>query len=79
MILQLNPTIPVKSPKGDGYALFLIDYGTEHDLYWVVALNDNCEIWTYPNHLIRVQKNITMERFGDHVGDICSLGKVSKL
>lgn len=61
-ILQLNPTIPVSTPKGDGYALFLIDYSTEHDLYWVVAINDTREIWTYPNKEIRVVKNITMGR-----------------
>jgi hypothetical protein len=27
MIHQLNPTIDVKTPLGDGEAIFLIDYG----------------------------------------------------
>jgi len=61
-ILQLNPTLPVSCPKGNGQALFLIDYGSEHNLMWVIAIDDTCEIWTYQNPEVRVQKNITMGR-----------------
>ena len=63
MILQLNPTIPLKTPKGKGQALALIDYGSEHNLLWVTAIDDTGEIWTFPNSEIRAQKNITMGRF----------------
>ena len=61
-ILQLNPPIPVITPKGDGYAHLLIDYGAEFNLLWVVFLDDSGECWTYDNTQIRAQKNITMGR-----------------
>lgn len=32
MMMQLNPPIPVWTPKGEGIAHALIDYGLEHDL-----------------------------------------------
>ena len=62
MILQLNPTIPLTTPKGNGQALALIDYGSEHDLMWVTAIDETGEIWTFPNPEVRAQKNITMGR-----------------
>ena len=32
MILQLNPPLPLETPKGKAWAHFIIDYGLEHDL-----------------------------------------------
>lgn len=61
MILQLNPPIPLNCPKGNGLAHFLIDYGVEHDLCWVIFL-ENGEIWTYQNRYVRAEKNITFDR-----------------
>jgi hypothetical protein len=60
--LQLNPPIPVVTPRGEGYAQVLIDYGAEFNLPWVVFLDDSGECWTYGNTQIRAQKNITMGR-----------------
>ena len=60
--LQLDPPIPVITPKGDGYAHLLIDYGAEYNLLWVCFLDDSGECWTYDNTQIRAQKNITMGR-----------------
>lgn len=62
MILQLDPAIPVETPKGAGYAHVLIDYSIEDNLYWVVFLNDTGECWTFNNKDIRAQKNITIGR-----------------
>ena len=62
MILQLNPCIPVVTPKGKGMAWALIDYGPEHNLMWVVAIDSSGEIWTYGNPEVRAQKNITLGR-----------------
>lgn len=62
MILQLNPPIPLSTPKGDGLAWAMIDYGVEYDLMWVVAIDETGEIWTFANPEIRAQKNITMNR-----------------
>jgi hypothetical protein len=36
MIHQLNPTIDVHTPLGDGEALFIIDYGVNVNTVWVV-------------------------------------------
>ncbi len=62
MILQLSPPLPVNTPKGEGLAHFLTDYGPEHDLMWTVFLNDSGECWTFSNRKIRATKNITMGR-----------------
>jgi len=62
MILQLNPPFPLTTPKGNALAHFIIDYGCEHNLMWVCFIDETGECWTYPNFLIRAQKNITMGR-----------------
>ena len=67
-ILQLDPPIPVITPKGDGYAHLLIDYGPEYNLLWICFLDDSGECWTYDNTHIRAQKNVTLGQ-GDVLGD----------
>lgn len=62
MIIQLNPPIPLSTPKGKGLCHFLIDYGIESHLYWVVFIDETGECWTFDNTQIRAQKNITMGR-----------------
>lgn len=62
MILQLNPPIPMSSPKGDGLALFLTDYGCEFDHIWTIAIDATGEIWSFKNPYVRMLKNITMDR-----------------
>lgn len=61
-MLQLNPPIPLKTPKGNGWAYFLIDRSQEHHLEWVVFLDDSGECWTFQNPEIRIQYNYTMGR-----------------
>jgi len=61
-ITQLNPTIPVETPRGRAEAIALIDYGPEHDLYWTVFLDEGGECWTFPNYDIRGCANPTMGR-----------------
>lgn len=63
MIIQLNPTIPMSCPKGSGHAIAVIDYSQEHNLIWVIALDETGEIWSISNPQVRMQKNITMGRF----------------
>lgn len=63
MFTQLNPTIPVHVlGKGDGYAFGMIDYGQEHNLIWVTAIDATGEIWCAPNPRVRLGKNWTMGR-----------------
>lgn len=61
MMLQLNPSLPVVTPKGKGMAHFLIDYGIEADLIWVVFQDDG-ECWSWRNQDIRAERNITFGR-----------------
>jgi hypothetical protein len=68
MILQLQPPLPVKTNRGTGLAHFLIDEGIEHDLFWVVFLDESGECWTFRNSDIRAQKNITQGR--EHISAI---------
>lgn len=65
MLTQLNPPIPLDTPKGKGLAHFIIDYGPEHDLMWVTFIDATGECWTWPNPQIRAQQNITMGRVPD--------------
>jgi hypothetical protein len=62
MILQLSPSIPMSTPKGNGMAWLVIDYGEEHHLHWTVAIDGTGEIWTFPNPQVRALKNITIGR-----------------
>ena len=77
MILQLNPPIPLITPKGKGLAHFLIDYSVEFDVLWVVFLDKNGECWTFKNPEIRIQENFSLGRHdvsplppGVNAGDI---------
>lgn len=73
MFHQLNPPIPVTVlDRGAGFAIAVIDYGQEHNLIWVTALNDSGEIWCAPNPKVRMCKNWTMGRpLKGHEGDYC--------
>ncbi len=63
MILQLDPPIELSTPKGNGLCWFIVDYGPEHHLIWVVAIDETGEIWSFANPEVRATKNITMNRF----------------
>lgn len=64
MLLQLNPPLPLTTPKGRGLAHLVIDYGPEHNLLWVV-FQDSGEVWTFGNPEVRAEPNITMGRTFD--------------
>jgi hypothetical protein len=62
MLVQLNPPLPMTTPKGEGLAHFVIDYGPESNLLWVVFMNADGACWTVPNPEIRMTSNWTMGR-----------------
>lgn len=62
MITRINPPLPLETPRGNGYAHFLLDYGTEFDLIWIVFIDETGECWSFRNPEIRLQKNITFGR-----------------
>ncbi len=57
---QLNPPIPLDTPKGPAYAHLAIDYGQEHYLLFVCFVNETGECWIFPNRDVRIQKNVSM-------------------
>lgn len=63
MFTQLHSPIPVHViDKGSGLAFAVIDYGIEHNLVWVTALDANGEVWCAPNPKVRVADNWTVGR-----------------
>ena len=61
-LIQLNPPIPVSTPKGTALAHLVIDYGVEYNLMWICFQDDTGECWTWENKDIRAQKNLTIGR-----------------
>jgi hypothetical protein len=62
MITQLNPPLPLETSKGSGWAHFVIDYGPESALLWVVFMDADGACWTVPNPEVRMTFNWTMGR-----------------
>ena len=63
MITVLNPSIPVVViEQGTGECIGWIDYGPEHHLLWIVALDAGGEVWQVPNTQIRLCRNPSMLR-----------------
>ncbi len=60
MMLQLNPPIPLDTPKGPAFAHLVIDYSQEHYVLYVCFVNETGECWVFPNRDVRLQKNLTM-------------------
>jgi|TARA_A100001391_G_scaffold54525_1_gene33309 hypothetical protein len=62
MMIQLNPAIPLNTPRGEGLAHVLIDYGPEHELYWTVFLSETGDVYTFSNGEVRASKNVKLGR-----------------
>ena len=62
MITQLNPPLPLHTSKGDGLAHFVIDYGQETDLLWVVFMDKDGACWSVPKPEVRMKFNWSVGR-----------------
>jgi hypothetical protein len=62
MITQLNPPLPLQTPKGSGWAHFVIDYGQESHLLWVVFMDADGACWVVPNPDVRMYYNWSVGR-----------------
>jgi len=62
MILQLDPPIPLDTPKGPGFAHLVVDYGMDFDLCWTVFITETRECWTFQNREVRAVSNVTFKR-----------------
>jgi hypothetical protein len=62
MITQLNPPLPLETPKSAGMAHFVIDYGPEADLLWVVFMDNDGACWSVPNPEVCMAFNWSLGR-----------------
>ncbi len=70
MFTQLAKPLPVSiEGKGKGLTLAVIDYGPEHNLIWVTALDDSGEVWCAPNPMVWMRANWTMGRAPEPVAE----------
>lgn len=60
-MMQLNPPLPLQTPRGEGWAHLATWNSLEHSIYWTVFLDDG-SIWTFRNEEVRACKNTTAER-----------------
>ena len=66
MFKQLNPPMPITMlDQGNCLAIAFIDYGLEHNLTLVTALDNSGEIWCAPNPKVRLQADWTAGRMKD--------------
>jgi hypothetical protein len=62
MITQLNPPLPIVTPKGKALAHIIIDTGIENEIQWVCFQDATGECWTWKNPQVRAQINFTHGR-----------------
>jgi len=76
MILQLNPTIDVKTPLGDGEAFLIIDYGLNVNTVWVCRMAGG-EVKHFYSDDIRIYDN-PMNGNGYDVEEDFKVSKIPK-
>ena len=62
MIKQLDPPLHMQTPKGPGWAHFVIDYGQESHVLWGVFLDKGGGCWWVPNPDVRLTVNWSLGR-----------------
>jgi len=75
IVHELQTPLEFQTPKGLGLAHFLVHYGMEHNIHWVITLYETGEIWEYQNPLVKMTKNITMGRLVSVAPSIVIKGK----
>ena len=65
MIYEPKNRISVKTPKGDGFILFIIDYGHETDTIYTIVINDTGEMWQFTHKDLIVKQNITFRLYNN--------------
>jgi hypothetical protein len=66
MLTRCVPPIPLVTPFGSGMAEFVIDYGPDWHLLWVVFIDATGECRTVQNPDIRLQRNETLDTQSSH-------------
>ena len=60
-MLEFRHPLPVITPKGNGYAIYVTDGGTFENDIWAVALEDGGTISHFRTDQIKIYKNATFD------------------
>lgn len=64
--IQLNPPIPVETPRGHGLAILATMLPDKNCWLWTISLDDTQELLIMENDYIRYQKAIVANRLADN-------------
>lgn len=62
MILEVEQSIQVDTPKGRGRVWLVTEYGSEIEKVFTVILDATGEIWEFTNRDVVATSNVTMGR-----------------
>lgn len=60
-MLEFKNPIPVVTPMGDGYAIYVTNSGTFENDIWTVCLEDGGKVLHFRSDQIRMYKNATFD------------------
>lgn len=61
MFLEFRNPVPVVTPKGNGYALYVRDGGTFENDIWAVALEVGGDVLHFRSDHIKIHQNLTFD------------------
>lgn len=64
-MLEFTKPIPVKTPLGDGMAIYVVESGTFANDIWTVVLND-CRIKHFRTDQITMERNFTFDLVNEY-------------
>ena len=70
MFLEFTTPVPVVTPVGEGYAVYVRDGGTYENDIWTVCLCEGGRILHFRTDQIRMHKNATFEIEVDKNGGV---------
>lgn len=68
-IHEFAAPLPVETPLGPGQAIVLIDYGTERNTCWLVALDNDGQMKHFESNDIKLSLNHTYH-YGKHKSEV---------
>jgi len=61
MIYEFNNPMPVVTPLGDGYAIYMRDGGSFENDIWTIVLEEGGKILHFRTDQIKIFKNATLD------------------
>ena len=62
IVLEVQQSLQVNTPKGRGRVWLVTDYGSEIEKLFTVILDESVEIWEFTNKDVTATSNVTMGR-----------------